>query len=241
MRLDGSIPFDSVGDETRPVIIWKTYRDVGSFIKDELDNLYCRYNRDLLQSQRNWIELLVEKNTIASHLEALASKYTIPMTSGRGYSSLPPRKGMMDRFKASGKEKLVLVVVSDHDPEGDDIPISFGNSMVEDFGIDPENLLITKACLTHAQAVELGVHEGQLTEDKNGSRRAAFEAKYPDKRCWELEAIPFDTLRTLVEDTFCGALDMDMFNAEVEIELTERRELSRRKEALQKKLTELEP
>ena len=57
-------------------------------------------------------------DTVASALRKLAGKYTLPMTSGRGYSSLPPRKAMVDRFRASGKEKLIVPVVSDFDPEG---------------------------------------------------------------------------------------------------------------------------
>ena len=57
------------------------------------------------------------------------------MTSGRGYSSLPPRKDMVDRFRDSGREKLVVIVVSDFDPEGQDIPGSFGVSLRDDFGI----------------------------------------------------------------------------------------------------------
>ena len=97
LRLDGSIPFEAIEDETRPVVIWNTHRSVSTFIDQEMENFLCNYWRDLLQSQPNHIELLVEKNTVASVLRLIAAKYTMPMTSGRGYSSLPPRKAMVDR------------------------------------------------------------------------------------------------------------------------------------------------
>lgn len=53
--------------------------------------------------------------------EQVAGRYGITMTSGRGYASLPPRIKLKDRFEASGKNKLVLLIVSDFDPEGEDM------------------------------------------------------------------------------------------------------------------------
>jgi uncharacterized protein YegL len=45
-------------------------------------------------------------------------EYCIPMTIGRGYSSLPPRKKMADRFQQSGKGRLILLQLADfNNPE----------------------------------------------------------------------------------------------------------------------------
>lgn len=56
---------------------------------------------------------------------------------------------MVDRFRASGRDKLVIVVACDFDPEGEDIPNSFGLSLRDDFGIYPDQLEIVKASLTY--------------------------------------------------------------------------------------------
>lgn len=69
-----------------------------------MENLFSGYWRDVLQSRPNHFEMAVEKNTTASVLRPIASKYTIPMTSGRGYASLPPRHDMVARWRDSGKE-----------------------------------------------------------------------------------------------------------------------------------------
>jgi hypothetical protein len=135
LRLDGSIPFEAIEDETRPVVEWNTHRHVRTFIDQDLENFLSDYWRDLMQSQPNHVELLVEKNTVSKALKPVAARYTLPLTSGRGYSSLPPRKAMVDRFRASGKEKLIVIVVSDFDPEGQDIPNSFGLSLRDDFDV----------------------------------------------------------------------------------------------------------
>jgi hypothetical protein len=224
LRLDHSIPFDCIADETRPVTQWDTHKSVGTFVSQELENLFSGYWRDLQQSQPNWIELLVEKNTVAASLERIASKYTVPMTSGRGYSSLPPRKNMIDRFLASGREKLVLIVVADHDPEGEDIPNAFGVSLRDDFGLDPEKLKVIKAALTHLQVQTLTLHQGQLAKE-DSSRYQRFVAKY-GKRCWELESIPTDTLRAIVEDAIRSVLDLDAFEEELAKENEEQENLN---------------
>lgn len=223
MRLDGSIPFDCIADETHPIIQWDTHRGVGTFVDKELEDLFSGYWRDLLQSQLNHIELLVEKNTVATLLKQTAGKYTIPMTSGRGYSSLPPRKAMVDRFRENGREKLVVIVVSDFDPEGQDIPNAFGLSLRDDFNIDPGKLVIVKAALTHEQIQTMDIHEGQWAKE-DSSRYKLFVEKYGE-HCWELEAIPSDTLREIVEDTIRRTIDLPTFEREVEKEKEEQHEL----------------
>ncbi|QDU41718.1 hypothetical protein Mal52_01710 [Symmachiella dynata] len=236
LRLDGSIPFDAIVDETRPVVEWDTHRSVGPFITRELENLFSGYWRDLLQSQPNHVELLVEKNTVASALRKIAAKYTLPMTSGRGYSSLPPRKAMVDRFRASGKEKLIVIAVSDFDPEGQDIPNAFGLSLRDDFDIGPDELVIIKAALTHQQTQELDLHEGQMAKE-DSSRYQRFVDAYGD-RCWELEAIPTDTLREIVDGTIQRTIDMDAFRSEVEKQRQEQRELDKHRRSVRELLSD---
>ena len=61
------------------------------------------------------LEMLGEKNTLASIIKPVAADYCIPLTLGRGFCSLPPRYDLACRSRKSGKDKLVLIVVSDFD------------------------------------------------------------------------------------------------------------------------------
>lgn len=234
LRLDGSISFEAIADETRPVVVWDTHRSVGDFVRRELDGLLKGYWRGLLQSQPNWIELLVEKNTVANQVKSVAGKYTIPMTSGRGYSSLPPRKEMVDRFRDSGRDCLVVIVVSDLDPEGEDIPGSFGVSLRDDFGIAEQQLRIVKAALTSEQVRTMGLHEGQISKDTSSRYQKYVEAL--GERAWELESLTADQLRAIVEAAIRGVLDIDAFEAEVERERNEQIELESRRHRLRQVL-----
>jgi hypothetical protein len=74
-----------------------------------------------MQSQPNHSEIIGEKNTIGSIIRPVAAEYCIPMTLGRGYCSLPPRHEMAKRFQRSGKEKLLILILSDFDPDGETV------------------------------------------------------------------------------------------------------------------------
>lgn len=98
MRLAGEIPFEAIGDETRPFIEWDVHDDPGAFVAKEIDNFLKGYYRNLLRSQPNHVEVVVEKNTVAGIVKTVVRDFTMQMTSGRGYCSLPPRHAMAQRF-----------------------------------------------------------------------------------------------------------------------------------------------
>ena len=110
-RLEGHIPMNVIADETRPVSQWDAHDTVRPFLRRELDGFLKGYFRNLQQSQPNHLEIVGEKLTVQNILKPIAWQYRIPLTIGRGYSSLPPRYGMAERFRKSGKEKLILLVL----------------------------------------------------------------------------------------------------------------------------------
>ena len=143
-------------------------------------------------------------------------RFCIPYTLGRGYSSLDPRKQMVDRFKASGKSKLIILFLSDFDPEGDDIPNSFAKSIRDDFGIT--SLLVHKVCLTYEQVIERNLAQTFDMKTK-GSRYKKFVAKYPDHPYGhELEAIPVDKRSDLLTQAIDRVIDVNAFNRELDAE-----------------------
>jgi hypothetical protein len=213
-RLSREIPFDAIHDPTRPMATWDVHPQPGPFIRRELDGFLKRYYRDLMQSQPNHIEVVGEKNTIAGALRPVAMEYTIPYCIGRGYSSLPPRWAMTQRFLRSGKEDLILLVLADFDPEGEDIGRSFAQSMRDDFGI--ANIHPVKVTLTQDQVEELGLPPAMKAKPKS-SRRKKFVERHGEN-VFELEAIPPDTLQQYLRDAIDQVLDVDAFNAEVDSE-----------------------
>lgn len=230
LRVDKRIPEEAIGDETRPVVYWDTHKSMGTFAREQFNNFLCNYWRDLMQSQPNHLEILCEKNTVAGDIRPVSAKYTIPMTSGRGYCSYPPRAAMLKRFKASGREKLIILAVTDHDPEGEDIPHAFGRCLRDEHDVPEDKLVIVKAALTRRQVDALpGMHEGQFAK-KDGSRYKRFVEQY-GHRVWELEAVEEETLQEIVEATVRHVIDVDAFEAERAKEAAEKRELATMRQA----------
>jgi hypothetical protein len=121
---------------------------------------------------------------------------------------------MAVRFRRSGKEKLVLLVLSDFDPEGEDIGRSFAQSMRDDFGIT--SIVPTKVALTGDQVHQLQLPPN-LTAKVSSSRSKGFIKRHGEN-VFELEAIPPATLQNLLRNAIDSVIDVDAYNAEIEHE-----------------------
>jgi hypothetical protein len=215
-RLEGLIPFAAIDDPTREVETWVVDRDISGFVGRELDGFLTLYWRDLQQSQPNQIEVVGEKLTVKGAVRSVCMRYCVPYTIGRGYCSIPARHQMSERFKKSGKQKLVVLCVSDFDPDGEEIATSFSRSMRDDFHID---VLAKKVCLTEQQVKERDLPK---TFDVPKSKKdrplyKKFVAKYGDN-LHELEALPPDEQAGLLEDALDSVMDLNRFNREVDAE-----------------------
>jgi ParB/RepB/Spo0J family partition protein len=229
-RVAGLIPFDVIDDPTRPVTVWDVHQTVRSFMRREMNTMFKGYARDLMQSQPHHVELVGEKNTVGNILRPVASEYTIPLTLGRGYCSTPPRKKMLDRFKRSGKNTFVILIVSDFDPEGEDIAHNVARSMRDDFGI--ANVQAVKAALTMDQVKKNNLPPN-LEAKAASSRAKKFVAKN-GKAVFELEAIPPETLQQIVRRAIENVIDRKLFDREMAAEREDAADL----EGVRRKMTE---
>jgi hypothetical protein len=213
-RIEGLISWAALDDPTRPRTDWRVWPDVGRYLDDELShNLLRRYARDLQRSQPCHIEIVAEKLTVRKLVDEVAMDYHIPTLIGRGFSSIPPRKDLVCRFARSGKEKLVLLFLTDFDPEGENIPQSFVASLVEDFGLDRKRIHAVKVGLTHEQVAGLNLPQA-LEAKKGSSRYKAFVRRYGD-HVHELEAVSPEILQGYVRTGIEAVLDRELFEAEV--------------------------
>ena len=214
-RLAGDIPMRAIDDPTRPELLWDVHAGVGAFLDEQLDELLKGYRRDLLQSQPDHIEIVGEKNTILPIIRPVAGRRSMPLSIGRGYTSLPPRNRIAERYRRSGKRRLVLLVMSDFDPEGEDIPHSLARSMRDDFGID--NVAAYKVGLTAEQVKRLDLPP-QLKAKRSSARYKGFIRKHGSDDVYELEAVSPEQLQEWLSEAIDAALDTDAFNAELDAE-----------------------
>jgi hypothetical protein len=216
LRLNGEIPWEALTDGTRPVELFHPFQDVRHFIRQEVERLFAGYWRDRQQSQPNHVELLCEKNTVYHMALSVTRPYQITTSSGRGFSSIDPYHEIFERYQLSGKERLILIVLADYDPEGELIPHVAGRTLRDDFGV--HDLEIIKAGVTRHQIEDYDLPAQNFAKESSSNRQWFVDRNGGDEAVYELEALdPTDMLRDL-EDVITNVLDMDVYQREIEIE-----------------------
>jgi len=213
-RLSGDIPHEAIDDETRPIRVLATYQNPADYIREETEDFLRHYARDLQRGQRNHIEILLEKNGLRKVIEQVADEYCIACTTGIGFSSTPPRRKMFKRFKASGKERLVLLILSDFDPDGESIAASFSRSMRDDYGLT--NIKCHKVALSGQDVIDYN-----LPSDLEAKKTSPNYKKFVERHgihVAELDAAPVELLQNKLRDAIESCLDMEVFQAELEEE-----------------------
>jgi hypothetical protein len=223
-RIASLIPWEAIDDPTRPVTIWNCHGAIGSFVRSQLDGFLKDYYRNPQQSQPNHVEIVGEKNTILNIIEPVAGDHCIPVVIERGQCSSPPRKAMAERYRQSGKEKLVLLMLGDFDPDGEAIVQSFARSMRDDFHI--QNVEPIKVALTHRQVREMSLPADPMPAKEDSSNYEKFVTRY-GRDTYELEAVPPQPLQEILRDAIDSVLDTEAFNVEVEKEKEEAAYLGR--------------
>ncbi len=213
-RIVGRVPMNVIADETRPVTTWNVWRDAQDFIRKQLDGFLRNYWRDVLQSQPNHLEIIGEKLALEPIIRPVAAENCLPYTLGRGYCSVPPRWKMAERYRRSGKEKLILLVLSDHDPDGVTIGESFARSMRDDFAID--NIEAVKVAVTYEQTQTLDLPPA-LDAKPSSTQYRQFVRRYGTK-AYELEALPPDVLQEALREAIDNAIHPERFNAQLDAE-----------------------
>ena len=162
--------------------------------------------------------LVVEKNTIYTLALRVAKKYQIPTVSGRGFASIDAWHDIADRFEASGREQLILIILSDYDPEGQMIPHVGGRTLRDDFGID--ELTIVQAGVTRDQIDEHNLPPQNFAKETS-SNFDWFVAETGSKQVYELEALPPEALLADLDLVIRSVIDVDLYNREVQAEREE--------------------
>jgi ParB/Sulfiredoxin domain len=221
MRLNGEVPWEALTDGTRPLTLYRPFNDAREFVRQEVRNLFDGYWRDLLQTQQNHVEVVVEKNTIYHMVLRVTDRFQIPTSSGRGFNSIDPWHELYKRYRDSQRERLIVIVLSDFDPEGEQIPQVGGRTLRDDFGVDEDDLTIIKAGVTTDQIQQYGLPEQNFAKETSSNYDWFVNRNGGDTNVYELEALdPADMLRDL-EQVITGVLDMDLFNLEAQREQDE--------------------
>jgi hypothetical protein len=212
-RLTGDISMRAIEDSTRPVQLSCGFSSPEEFIAQETEDFLVGYTRDLMQGQPYHIEIMLEKNALRSVIEIVAMEYNIPITTARGYSSLGPRYEIFERFQNSGKARLVVLMLTDFDPDGEMIAASFVRSLRDDCGI--QNIHAVKVALT-AEDVRNYDLPSDMDAKVSSPNYAKFVEKHNSTKVVELDAAPVDLLQESLRKSIEAHLDVVEYNAQID-------------------------
>ena len=227
-RLAGLVPWEALADPTRPVTNWKCFQSAGDFLREEVDDFATDYRRDLLQSQPNHIEIVGEKLTVQSIIRPIAGIYRIPMMIGRGYCSIDPLHELAERYRQSGKDKLIVLMLSDFDPDGEQIAGSFAKTLRDDFHIP--DVVPIKVAITAAHVATYNLPPSMLAKTTSANHGKFLKAH--GKFAYELEALTPDVLQKLLREAIDSVIDVDAFNKEIDLEKSDAQSLQAHRDAL---------
>jgi hypothetical protein len=207
-RVNGDIPFHVIADKTRPHTPGRGFQNLKEFETIHIERFLQGYSRDLMQSQPAHIEIVGEKNTIQTIVQRAADPFCIPVTMGRGFNSLSPRYELKQRFEKSGKARLIIIVASDLDPEGDAIAQAMIRSMRDDFNL--RNVTGIRAALTMDQVKHYKLIPGgkAKTTSKNYKK---YINNYNTNDVYELESVEPKILQQIITETIEQVINQDLY------------------------------
>lgn len=121
---------------------------------------------------------------------------------------------MVQRFRRSGKDHLILLVLSDFAPDGEMIAQSFPRSLRDDFNLS--NVTARKVALSGEDVRRYNL-PSDLEAKVSSPNYKKFVARH-GIHVAELDAAPIELLQTKLREAIEATLDMEIFNAEREQE-----------------------
>ena len=236
------------------------FSSLQEYFDQVLRYLEVAYTRKRWENQPKQVIIWLEKEALAGVLEDIAKKYRVKLIPSRGYPSFTyVFKHLVQTIDLN--KPLVVLLLTDFDPSGQDMvrdlkkrvlryvydyysylmdKEDYDGAIKVDYHIEInedgyywreyeyEGIEIKKVALTKDQVIKYNLPP--LPAKKGDPRYEWFKRNYGDKAT-ELDALPPEVLRQLVEDAIIENIDVDAWE---EVQHKEKGEKERIKEIIQK-------
>jgi ParB/Sulfiredoxin domain len=223
-RYSGAIPWESVDDITRTQGRHAGFNSVADFIEYEMERFLLGYHRDKQQDQPLHIEVLFEKNTLTNIVVPVCKDYYTQWTSGRGFAGPSIWRKMAERFEESCKERMVLLIVSDFDPEGFALADDALRSLRDLWNVPVD---CHRVGVTDKQIKELRLQQDFNPAKKDSPNFKAFVERTGSDRTWECEALDPEYLRNQLRRAIEANMNMGIFKMAQALEIEDSKEIHR--------------
>lgn len=207
-RLAGVMDWDAIEDRVRVPKCPSEFADLAELVSAALYS----YRLPRWNGQEKYVELWVEKDAISGVLAPMASEYHVTLMVNRGYSSQSAMYEAAQRFIRKQTElgrqtdhQCVLLYLGDHDPSGEDMVRDIRDRL-NIFGAEVE---VVKIALTIEQVEQYNPPPNPTK--RTDSRSQHYIAEHGEE-CWEVDALPPDVLRQIVEDAILEHVDLALMD-----------------------------
>jgi hypothetical protein len=213
-RDEGILPEEAFNDSLRVVDKPGAWVDLNEFMQ----TVKRSYNKDKWDNQPKYLEIWTEKDALRSVLTNVTYRYDVSLMVARGQLSRTAVYEASNRYKAKSDKKCYLYYCGDFDPSG----LSIYNSIkerLEAFGIfiHYERIALTKGQI---EKYKLPSDPGKQS-DPNYKK---FVNIYGSDMVVELDSLPPDVLRKIIEDCILQNIDQGLL---VQVQEKERKEQSK--------------
>lgn len=229
-RQKGLLPWYAVIDPGRRSFTHDYYyRSLEEYVKAESRSAY---SLNVWTCQPYNIEVWVEKDAMAEFMNNIVDDLRIPVHVAKGYGSATIVQKAAKRY-GDGKD-WVLLYCGDFDPSGLDIQRSLQDELAA-HGAFPTIIRVT---LTQEDTFNLPP-QAALELKEGDSRTKAFKKKYGEQqKGFELDALPAAELKRRLMDAINTYMDMEAFEAAIELEESIKEEAADRLEKAMKEFEE---
>jgi hypothetical protein len=211
LRLDGTIPFSCIADNTRWVRRPPTWSGIDQILASAAES----YRRSLWDSQDSYVELWLEKEALAGVLVEVTGWWQVPLMVTRGYPSLSYLHVAAEVISAEERPAFIYYF-GDHDPSGLDISRTT-EARLREFAPGAE-IHFERVAVTREQ-IEAWDLPSRPTK-KRDTRSRGFRGEST-----ELDAIAPSELRRLADDCISWHVDQEELARLKETEQEERETL----------------
>jgi hypothetical protein len=186
-REQGIIPWEWIVDETRALERTSTWDNPAEYARCVAQS----YRRDHWNQQPHRVQVWSEKGTVRGVLKPVLDQYAVGFLAVHGFTSATAAH---DIAEDDDGRPLIILYVGDFDPSGlymseMDLPARFNK-------YEGDHIKLKRIALTSKQLT--GLPSFPATDKRKDPRYKWFRANYGG-RCWELDAMDPNDLRTCVE------------------------------------------
>ena len=198
LRRAGRLDYEHIADMTR----WMRKPRSFDGIEEAMADTARLYRKALWSEAEDYVEIWCEKDALAGVILPVTQKYDVPLMVARGFSS---ETFCYESVAQRGDDDRTYYVyyLGDFDRAGEDAARALEEKLTrfaDEVGIC---VCFEQIAVNVVQVYELGL---PFREPK---RVSAADKKWPQAIACELDAIPPDTLRELVEEAINRHLDQD--------------------------------